>query len=176
VRFRLAQYYVTVDSLAAAKSEYDAVLGLAAAEPRKYRREEGEAHAQIAMYYASTGNPGEAIASFRKAQAAGRENSPMQMNWGLSILQALPPGIPEEDARVVAADAVAHFRKAVQLDPQSAAAHFWLGEGLIRLRVPGDNQSVHSYTEEACKEFKRTLAIDPGHEGAKKEIRLRGCK
>lgn len=176
VRFRLAQYYVTVDSLFQAKEEYDAVLSLVSGEPAKFRREAGEAHAQIAMFYASTGKPDQATASFRKAFAVGFESASMQMNWGLSILQGLAPGIAEADARAVAADAVTHFRKAVLLDSRSAAAHFWLGEGLLRLRIPGDNQSVHTYTEEACKEFKRTLALDPRHEGAKKEILLRGCK
>jgi tetratricopeptide (TPR) repeat protein len=176
IRFRLAQYYVIVDSLERAKEEYQEVVKKAATQPDRYRKEAGEAHSQIAMYYASTNQPERAITSFANASSAGYENASMQMNWGLAILQATPATADENEARKRAADAVSRFRRAVRLDPQSAPAHFWLGEGLIRLRVPGDNQSVHKYTEEACSEFKKALAIDPRHEGALKEIRLRGCK
>jgi tetratricopeptide (TPR) repeat protein len=173
---RLAQYFVLVDSAERAKEEYEEVLKKAAVQPARYRKEAGEAYAQLAMYHSSRNQPERTIALFAKALSCGYENAAMQMNWGVAILQAAAGISDESEARGRAAEAVARFQRAVQLDPRSAAAHFWLGEGLIRLRVPGDDESVHKYTEEACAEFNKALAIDPHHEGALKEVKLRGCR
>jgi tetratricopeptide (TPR) repeat protein len=176
VRFRLAQCLVLADSQERAREEYEEVLRIAEKNPTRYKKEAGEAHLQIAMYFASKKQPDRAIVSFAKAEQCKLENSSMQVNWGLAILQVAATLPEEKDARVKAAEAVVRFRRAVQLDPGSASAHFWLGEGLLRLRVSGDNESVHTFTDEACQEFRKALAIDPHHEGALKEARLRGCK
>jgi tetratricopeptide (TPR) repeat protein len=175
VRFRLAQCLVLADSQERAKEEYKEVLRIAGSNPTRYRKEAGEAHVQIAMYYASKSQPDRAIASFASAERLDYETAAMQLNWGLAILQVAGSMASEEEARGKSVDAVKRFRRAVQLDPGSAPAHFWLGEGVLRLRIPGDNESVHKYTEEACQEFKKALAIDPHHEGALKETKLRGC-
>jgi hypothetical protein len=100
----------------------------------------------------------------------------MQLNWGLTLLQSVDPQKPEEKNRTTTESAVSHCRRAVALDPNNAQAHFWLGAGLIRLRIPGDNASIHSLTAQACKEFRTVLRLDPGYEEAKKEMVRYGCK
>jgi tetratricopeptide (TPR) repeat protein len=176
IHFRLAQYFALVDSVDLAKEEYEAVLKKASEDPKLYRKEAAESHGQIAMYYSYKKQPERALASYQKAQSLGYENSTMQLNWGIAFLQIVDPQKPEKENRTTTESALGHFRRAVALDPKNAQAHFWLGEGLIRLRIPGNNASVRSLTAEACKEFKVVLQLNPGHEDARKEMERYGCK
>jgi len=57
-------------------------------------------------------------------------------------------------------EAVVHFRKAVQLNPNYADAHFNLGANLARL----------GRTDEAMAHFREALRIVPTHEYARKEL------
>jgi tetratricopeptide (TPR) repeat protein len=176
IRFRLAQYFAQADSTEQARSEYDAVLNKAREDPGKYRKEAGEAYSQIGVYYLSKKQFDRAAENFRRAIGSGVENSLLQLNWGIAILQTVDPSAPEGETRKKNEDAVKHFRRAVELDPKNAQAHLWLGEGLIRLRVVGDNESIRRLTNEACSEFIKTLALDPSNQDAKREIARFGCK
>ncbi len=173
---RMAQYYALVDSFDLAKEEYEAVLKEAAKDPKRYRKEAAESHGQIAMYYSYRKEPQRALPSFRTAHSLGYENATMQFNWGLAYLQTVDPQKPEQENRVTTESAVSHFRRATALDPNNAQAHFWLGAGLIRLRIPGNDASIRSLTAEACKEFRTALRLAPENEDVKKEMTRYGCK
>ena len=176
IHFRLAQYYASVDSLDDAKAEYDEVLRKASAEPKKYRKEAGEAHGQIAAYYFSTRQYVKAAESFGRAFESGYDNATMHLNWGLAILQEIDPKSSEADNRKLSEDAAKQFRRAIHLDQENAESHFWLGEALIRSRIVGNDESIRSLTAEACTEFRKAIKLNPRHENAKKEMVKYGCK
>jgi tetratricopeptide (TPR) repeat protein len=176
IRFRLAQYYASADSLDNAKAEYDEVLKKTNETPGKYRKEAGEAHGQIAAYYFSKKQYARAIESFSKALASGYDNAVMHLNWGLALLQEIDPKGSDSDNRRLTEDAAKQFRRATQLDPGNAESHFWLGEALVRSRIVGDDESIRRLTAEACVEFKTVLKLNPRHQDARKEITRLGCQ
>ncbi|MDI6794091.1 MAG: tetratricopeptide repeat protein [bacterium] len=63
-------------------------------------------------------------------------------------------------------NAAAACRQAVLIDPQLTEAHYWLGRAYLRL---GDR-------EQAIKEWKLVLELDPDHTLAKKHIKEMGRK
>jgi tetratricopeptide (TPR) repeat protein len=58
-------------------------------------------------------------------------------------------------------EAIAHFREAVQLNPESAEAHSNLGAGL----------GLQGKLDEAIVHFRRALQIDPDHVNARENLR-----
>jgi tetratricopeptide (TPR) repeat protein len=175
-RLWLARYYAQVDSLEKAVEQYDEVLKISAENPDKYKKEAGEAHMQKAQLYFGRKQYDRAVETYRKALAAGTDNSALQLQWGQSLLQLLDPkGVPEENQKRKE-DAVDHFRRCVALDAGNCQGHYWLGMGLIFLRKEGEDALNRKLTEEACGEFGKTLRCDPRNEDAKKARERYGCK
>lgn len=57
-----------------------------------------------------------------------------------------------------------HFRRAVAADPQSAAAHFYLGYTIYKIAEPRRANSPGK--QEAAQHFARAYEIDPGFQPA----------
>jgi tetratricopeptide (TPR) repeat protein len=175
-RLWLARYYAQMDSLEKAVEQYDEVLKIANENPDKYKRESGEAHMQKGQLYFGRKQYDRAIETFRKAVAAGTDNSALQLEWGQSLLQLLDPKGNPDDNQKKKEEAVQHFRRCVTFDPGNCQGHYWLGMGLIFLRKEGDDANNRKLTEEACGEFTKTLKCDPRNEDAKKARERYGCK
>jgi Tfp pilus assembly protein PilF len=58
------------------------------------------------------------------------------------------------------AQAEAEFQKAVDADPSSAAAHFYLGYAIYKIAEP--KRPFHPEKQKAAAEFARAYDLDPG--------------
>jgi len=174
-RIWLARYYSQVDSLDNAKEQYDEVLKEIGSNTEKYKREAGEAYYLTGSYYFTLKQYERAVDSFRKAFGVQYDNAALQLLWGQAVLQTLDPKQEQAENKKKIDDAIAHFRKAAAMDPNSAAAHLWLGQGLVLARVEGDNEGNKKLVEEACAEYRKVLRIDPSNVDAKKAMERIGC-
>jgi tetratricopeptide (TPR) repeat protein len=174
-RIWLARYYSQVDSLDNAKEQYDEVLKEIGSNTEKYRREAGEAYYLTGSYYFTLKQYDRAVDSFRKAFGVQYDNAALQLLWGQAVLQTLDPKQEQAENKKKIEDAIAHFRKASAMDPNSSAAHLWLGQGLVLARVEGDNDGNRKLVEEACSEYRKVLRIDPSNPDAKKAMERIGC-
>jgi tetratricopeptide (TPR) repeat protein len=168
-RLWLARYY--------AQAEYDAVLQQIGTNTDKYKKEAGEAHFLLGMYYFRKQQFGSSVESFRKAASLGYEAPAMRLTWGQAILQTLDrtaADLTENHKKI--ADAIKLFRRVIELEPGNAQGHFWLGQGLIQARIEGEDQKNKELQEEACGEFRKTLKLEPKNEEAKKAMERVGCK
>lgn len=175
-----ARYYVQVDSFARAEQEYKGVLEIIGDQTERYRREYGEAHGLLGSLYMSKGVDDrsfyfKAIDSFRKAVGAGYENTNLVLSWGQCVLQTLDPKGDAEENRKKIEEAIRLFRRSIQLDQNNAQGHLWLAEGLIRARIPGEDEKNRVLKEEACSEYKKALRLDPKLDDAKKAMERVGC-
>ncbi len=175
-RLWLARYYVQVDSFDNAKKEYEEVLRLIGDNTEKYKKEAGEAHSLLASLYSTRQQFDQAIEEYRRAAGVGYDNGGMRLSWGQAVLQTLNPKTDSpEQARAKNDEAVKHFRRCIELEPNNADGHLWLAESLTRSRVPGDDARNAKLKEEACSEYRRTLKIQPKNEDAKKGLEKLGC-
>jgi tetratricopeptide (TPR) repeat protein len=174
-RLWLARYYSQVDSLDNAKQQYDEVLREIGSNTDKYRKEAGEAYYLTGSYYFTMKQYERAIESFRKAYQLQYNNASVELLWGQAILQTLDPKQDQAENKRKIDDAIAHFRKTAAMDPNSAAAHLWLAQGLVLARVEGDNVGNRKLADEACAEYRKVLRIDPGNSDAKKGMERIGC-
>ncbi|MGH9427061.1 MAG: tetratricopeptide repeat protein, partial [Terriglobia bacterium] len=174
-RLWLARYYVQVDSFSLARQQYEEVLRLIGDQTDKYKREAGEAHSLLASLFMSSKEYVRGIESFRKALAVGYETAGMHLAWGQAILQTLDPNDPPEENRKRNEDAVRHFRRCVDMDANNVQGHLWLAEGLVRSRVPGNDEINRQLKEEACSEYKKVLRLDPKSDDAKKGMERIAC-
>jgi len=175
-RLWLARYYLQTDSLDMARDQYDEVLKEGSASPDRYKKEMGEAYSMIASIQFTKKQYSASVDSYKKAVQLSYDNSAMELSWGQAILQTLDPKESQEEGMAKKQDAVAHFRKSITLDQGNAAAHLWLAQGLILMRVPGEDEKNKALQEEACSEYKKTLRLQPGNADAKKGMDLYGCK
>ena len=67
------------------------------------------------------------------------------------------------------------FRRMIDLDPGNAQGHLWLAQGLIQSREEGDDEKNKQLQEEACRELRKVLKIEPRNEDAKKAMERIGC-
>ncbi|MGA9117063.1 MAG: tetratricopeptide repeat protein [Bacteroidota bacterium] len=174
-RLWLARYYVQADSFDAARGQYEEVLRLIGDNTERYRKEAGEAHSLLASLFVTRRDYARALESFRRAAALGYENGGMHLSWGQAVLQTLDPGDTQENNQRRKEEAVRHFRRSVELDPNTAAGHLWLAEGLVLLRIPGDDENNRRLQEEACSEYRKALRLDPRNEDAKKGMERINC-
>jgi len=175
-RLWLARYYVQVDSFDNAKKEYEEVLLLIGDNTEKHKKEAGEAHSLLASLYSTKQQFELAIDEYRKAAGVGYDNGGMRLSWGQAVLQTLNPKTDTpEQARAKNDEAVKHFRRCIELEPNNAAGHLWLAESLVRSRVPGDDARNAKLKEEACGEYRKTLKLEPKNEDAKKGLEKLGC-
>ena len=174
-RIWLARYYSQVDSLDNAKQQYDEVLKEIGSNTEKYRKEAGEAYYLTGSYYFTMKQYDRAVDSFRKAFGVQYDNAGLQLIWGQAVLQTLDPKQDQGDNKRKIDEAIQHFRKATAMDPNSAAAHLWLGQGLVLARVEGDNEGNKKLADEACSEYRKVLRVDPGNADAKKAMERIGC-
>jgi tetratricopeptide (TPR) repeat protein len=170
------RYYAQVDSLDEAVAQYDTVLAIIGTDVDKHKVEAGEAYLQKGQLYFRDKQYSKALDSFRRAIGAGIENSSIHLMWGQALLQSLEPtGVQEENMKKKA-EAVTHFRKTVALEPGLAVGHFWLGTGLVLMRVEGDNEGNRKLVEEACSEYGKCLRLDPKNQDALKARERISCK
>jgi len=170
------RYYAQVDSLDEAVAQYDTVLAIIGTDVDKHKVEAGEAYLQKGQLYFRDKQYSKALDSFRRAIGAGIENSSIHLMWGQALLQSLEPtGVQEENMKKKA-EAVTHFRKTVALEPGLAVGHFWLGTGLVLMRVEGDNEGNRKLVEEACSEYGKCLLLDPKNQDALKARERISCK
>jgi tetratricopeptide (TPR) repeat protein len=174
-RLWLGRYYSMVDSLEQAKLQYDEVLKQAAETPGKNVKEAGEANYMTGSYYFTMKQYSRSVESFRKAYGMSYDNAGMELTWGQAQLQLLDPDKPRETNKSIVDEAIAHFRKAVALDPTSAAAHLWLAQGLVLAREEGNNELNRKLVDEACGEYRKVLRIDSGNQDARKGMERIGC-
>ena len=175
-RLFLARYYVQADSFEAAEGQYLEVLRLIGDQVDKNEQPVyGEANYLLGQLYMGKKRYEKAIDAYRKASSVGYDNGVMQLSWGQCILQTLSKDDPEEESRRKNDEAMKHFRRCVELDPNNAEGHFWLGETLVRARVPGDDERNKKLKEDACAEWRKVLKLDPKNENAKKGLERIGC-
>ncbi|MBM2839633.1 MAG: hypothetical protein HW412_161 [Bacteroidetes bacterium] len=175
-RLFLARYYVQADSFEAAEAQYLEVLRLIGDQIDKNEQATfGEANYLLGQLYMGKKRYEKAIDAYRKASSVGYDNGVMQLSWGQCILQTLNKDDPEEESRKKNDDAMKRFRRCVELDPNNAEGHFWLGETLVRARVPGEDDLNKKLKEEACAEWRKVLKLDPKNENAKKGLERIGC-
>jgi tetratricopeptide (TPR) repeat protein len=172
----LGRYYVQVDSFELAQQQYEDVLKLIGDQTEKYRKESGEGNSLLGSLYMTRKQYERAIESFRRAQAVGYENGAMHLSWGQAILQTIDVNDPQEVNRKKNEDAVKQFRRCVDMEPGNSQGHFWLGEGLIRLRIPGEDEANKKLKEEACTEFKKVVRLDPKNPDAPRAMERVGCQ
>ncbi|MCK5573013.1 MAG: tetratricopeptide repeat protein, partial [Bacteroidetes bacterium] len=174
-RLWLGRYYSYVDSLDEAKSLYDSVLVQIGSETQKYRKEAGEAHYMIASYYFQNERYAQCAASCKEASDVEYDNAGLQLMWGQAILQLLDPKAAREANRDRVETAVAHFRKAIRMNPKDPAAHLWLAQGLVLMRIEGDDAGNKKLKDEACQEYRTVLKMEPRNKDAQKGMELIGC-
>lgn len=169
----LARYYAEVDSVSAMRQTYDEVIRLGSQDPVKNKSALNEAYIQLGSYYFAQKNFAAALENFRKALSYG-ENSGLHLAIGQCLI--LTRGDDPDENRKRTDEAIAKFRRAIQLDQNNAQAHFWLGNSLLYQRIEGDTERNRALTQEACAEFKKALKLDPKLEDAKKSMERVGCK
>jgi hypothetical protein len=54
-------------------------------------------------------------------------------------------------------------------------SHLWLAQGLVLMRVEGQDEDNRKLTTEACEEYRRVLRLNPGNADAKKGMERIGC-
>jgi len=173
-RLWLARYYTQVDSLEKAVEQYDEVLKQVADQTDK-KKDACEAYTLKGTVYFIKRQYEKAVDSYRKALALGCESATLQLSLGQALLQTLDPkGLPAENRKKIE-DAVKYFRRCIALEPSNGQGHFWLGQGLVMLRVEGDNPGNKKLVEEACSEFRKALRLDPKNEDAKKAMTRISC-
>jgi tetratricopeptide (TPR) repeat protein len=90
-------------------------------------------------------------------------------------LQTLDPkGDPAENRKRIT-EAVTHFRRSVEMNPNNYMSHLWLAQGLVLLRVEGDDEGNRKLTGEACEEYRKVLRLNPANADAKKGMERIGC-
>jgi tetratricopeptide (TPR) repeat protein len=174
-RLWLARYYVQVDSFDLAEKQYIEVLNLIGTNVNNNKKEYGEAHSLLASLYMTKKQYERSLGSFQKAQSVGYENANMHLSWGQAILQTLDPKGDADENMKKNDDALRHFRRCVDMDPNNVQGHFWLGECLIRSRIPGEDDKNKKLKEEACSEWRKVLKLDPRNEAAEKQMKQYGC-
>jgi tetratricopeptide (TPR) repeat protein len=174
-RLWLGRYYAQVDSLDLAKEQYDQVIKEGNGSQDRYKKEVGEAYQMTGSYYFIAQKYAASVESFRKAAAIGYENAGLHLSWGQALLQTLDPSGDEADNKRKKEEAIKHFRRCIELDPNNAQGHLWLGQSLVLSRVEGDNEGNKKLAEEACNEFRKALKLDPKNQDAKKSMERIGC-
>lgn len=174
-RLWLARYYTQVDSLDNAKAEYDSVLKQIGTNTDKYKKEAGEAHYLLGMYYFRKQAFGSAVESFRRASGFGYDDASMRLTWGQAVMQTLDPSGNEQDNDAKIQECIRLFRRVTEMEGGNAQGHFWLAQGLIRSRKEGEDEKNRQILEEACNELRRVLKLEPRNEDAKKSMNLVGC-
>jgi tetratricopeptide (TPR) repeat protein len=175
-RLWFARYYAGVDSLEEAIGEYDEVLKEIGPDVNSHKREAAEAYQMKSVLNFQAQRYGAVIEDLRKALSLGIENASLHLSWGEALLQLLDEKASAEENRKKIDEAIAHFRKSVQMDPNNAQAHLWLGQGLIMSRKEGDDEHNRELVAEACGEFRKVLRLDPKNQDAKKSMERVGCK
>ena len=174
-RLWLGRTLSLMDSLDEAKAQYDEVLTQAQSDPVKYKKELGEAQYMSGSYWFQKQQYEKAIDGYRKAQGFGYDNADSRFSWGQAVLQTLDPkGDPAENRKRIT-EAVAHFRRSVEMNPNNYMSHLWLAQGLVLLRVEGDDEGNRKLTGEACEEYRKVLRLNPGNADAKKGMERIGC-
>ncbi len=173
-RLWMARYYAEVDSTDLMKQTYDEVIRLASEDKVKNKSVLGEAYTQLGSYYFTKKSYGAAVDVFSKAASSGVESSGLYLAWGQGLI--LTRGDNANEGRRKTEDAINKFRRAIQMDPCNAQAHFWLGNSLTYLRKEGDTNGNRKLQEEACSEYGKALKCDPRLDEAKKSRERIGCK
>jgi tetratricopeptide (TPR) repeat protein len=174
-RLWLGRTLSLMDSLEEAKAQYDEVLTQAQSDPVKYKKEIGEAQYMSASYWFQKQQYEKAVDGYRKAQGSGYDNADSRFSWGQAVLQTLDPkGDPAENRKRIT-EAVTHFRRSVEMNPNNYMSHLWLAQGLVLLRVEGDDEGNRKLTGEACEEYRKVLRLNPGNADTKKGMERIGC-
>lgn len=173
-RLRLAQTYAFMDSLESAKREYDEVLALIGDQSQKYRNELIEAYNMITTIYFQKQKYLNAIEWAKKGMAVGADDASIRLLLGQALI--LSRGDDPDENRKRMEEAVKHFRQAIEYNPKNAQAHLWLAQGLIFLRIEGEDELNKKLADEARKEYKIVLQLDPGNPDAKKGLERIGDK
>jgi tetratricopeptide (TPR) repeat protein len=129
----------------------------------------------VGQYYFALQQYDKSVDACKRANAIGYDNFSLRITWGQSLLQTLNPKGDQADNKRKVEDATKQFRRAAELDPNSAAAHLWLAQSLVLSRVEGDNEGNKVLRDEACGEYRKALRIDPRNEDAKKGMERIGC-
>jgi tetratricopeptide (TPR) repeat protein len=174
-RIWLARYYMQVDSFDLAEGQYLEVVRLIGDNIDKNKTPYGEAYRLLGSLYMTKKQFGRAIEAFRKTQSVNMDDDNVHLSWGQAILQTLDPKEGEEAGRAKNAEAMKHFRICVEKNPGNVQGHFWLGETLVRARIPGDDEVNKKLKEEACSEWRKVLKLDPKNEDAKKGLERISC-
>jgi|GEM_PF-1152894 len=174
-RLWLARYYARVDSFDLAEAQYLEVLRLIGDQVDKNKNAYGEAQKLLGSLYMTKRQYVKAIDAFRKAQSVAMDDDNVHLSWGQAILQTLDPKEGDEEGRRKNAEALKHFRTCVEKNPGNVQGHFWLGECLVRSRIPGDDANNAKLKDEACGEWRKVLKLDPRNEDAKKGLERISC-
>jgi tetratricopeptide (TPR) repeat protein len=175
-RLWLARYYVQVDSFDLAEEQYLEVVKLIGDQIDKNKGVYGEAHKLLGSLYMTKRMYLKAIDAFRKTQTVGTDDSNVHLSWGQAILQTLDPKEPAEESKKKNDDAVKHFHRCVELDAKNENGHLWLAEGLVRSRIPGEDEANRKLKEEACDEYRKALRLNPKNKDAEKGMERIGCQ
>ena len=65
--------------------------------------------------------------------------------------------------------------KAIRMNPKDPAAHLWLAQGLVLMRIEGDDAGNKKLKDEACQEYRTVLKMEPRNKDAQKGMELIGC-
>lgn len=174
-RLWLARYYARVDSLDLAEGQYLEVLRLVGDQVDKNKNAYGEAQRLLGSLYMTKRLYVKAIDAFRKAQSVNMDDDNVHLSWGQAILQTLDPNEGDEEGRRKTGEALKHFRSCIEKNPGNVQGHFWVGECLVRLRIPGDDKENERLKQEACAEWRKVLKLDPRNEDAKKGLERISC-
>jgi len=174
-RLWLGRVLSLMDSLDQAKAQYDEVLLQAQSDPAKYKKEIGEAQYMSASYWFQKQQYEKAIDGYRKAQASGYDNADSRFSWGQAVLQTLDPKGDQAENKKRIAEAVSLFRRSVEMNPNNYMSHLWLAQGLVLMRVEGDDEGNRKLTSEACEEYRKVLRLNAGNADAKKGMERISC-
>ena len=106
---------------------------------------------------------------FLKSQANTQGQLPRSLEGDATAWLILGDGYFTEAGKATQSPLLGHaeraFRKAAELSPQSALAHYWLGRVLVRLSLPdpakGEKQRPNiDYLRDADKELKQAYSLD----------------
>jgi len=76
------------------------------------------------------------------------------------VLQTLDRRRPRRNKKRIS-EAVSHFRRSVEMNPNNYMSHLWLAQGLVLMRVEGDDEGNRKLTGEACEEYRKVLRLNP---------------
>ena len=104
-----------------------------------------------------------AIKLYRKAAAGSPTHRDVHWKLAEGLFKKAEATDNEDDRKILYEEALSQSRKSLELNPDSIEAHFWIGSTSAKLAEMVGTFSAIGVINEATKELKLILEMDPNH-------------